>query len=82
MIPMDSEGNILPLSQDTKRHFLYTRYNADLGQEALNKLGLNHIKSEQVREMDSVKYINELQEVGRATAEAQVDISHFGSFVN
>lgn len=82
MIPMDSEGNILPLSQNTKRHFLYTRYDADLSQQALDKLGLNHIRSEQVREMDSVKHIPELQEVGRAVAKVQVDLGHFGSFVN
>jgi uncharacterized protein len=81
MIPMDSEGNIYPLSQDTKRHFLYARYNADLSQEGLDKLGLNNILSEHVREMDSVKYISELQAVGKATGEQQVRMEHFGSFV-
>lgn len=80
MIPMDNEGNIYPLSQDTKRHFLYVRYNADLSTEGLEAAGLSHIDSDEVREMDSVKYIPQLLEVGQAFGKAQVDLAHFGSF--
>ena len=81
MIPLDKDNNMLPLSQDTKRHFLYMRYNADLSQDGLNKLGLDGIKSDHVREMDSVTYIDQLQTVGKAAADKQVSIGHFGSFV-
>ncbi len=81
MIPMDKEGNIYPLSQDTKRHFLYVRYNADLSRQGLNDIGLNNIDCDHVRQMDSVKYISDLQTVGKATAKKQVDLAHFGSFV-
>lgn len=81
MIPMDKDGNVLQLAQNTNRHFLYARYNADLSQEALDDIGLKHIKSEQVREMDSVQYIPQLREVGSAFAKKQVNLSHFGSFV-
>ena len=81
MVPMDAEGNLLPLSQPTDRHFLYMRYNADLSQEGLNKLELYNIFSDHVREMDSVKWIDELQTVGRAAATRQVSLDHFGSFV-
>ncbi len=81
MIPMDEQGNVYDLAQDTKRHFLYARYNADLSQEALNDIGLRHIESDHVREMDSVKYINELREVGKAFGKKQVSMQHFGSFV-
>ena len=81
MVPMDNAGNLFPLSQDTKRHFLYMRYNADLSQEGLNRLGLYDIQSDQVREMDSVKHIEQLLTVGQAAAEKQVSLSHFGSFV-
>ena len=81
MIPMDAAGNLLPLSPPAGRHFLYMRYNADLGQEALNKLGLENIVSDHVREMDSVKYIGDLQTVGKAAAASQVSLDHFGSFV-
>ena len=80
MIPMDKEGNMLDLSQPTSRHFLYTRYNADLSAAGLKTLKLEHIKPEHVQEMDSVTYIDELQAVGKAAAE-QVSMAHFGSFV-
>ncbi|MDB5248192.1 MAG: patatin [Segetibacter sp.] len=80
MIPMDKHGNISPLSQDTDRHFLYARYNADLSTEGLKELGLENIKSENVRKMDTVDYLDELQAVGKA-ASKQVDLAHFGSFV-
>ncbi len=80
MIPMDTEGNIIPLTQDTKRHFLYVRYNADLSREGLDELGLFDIDSDHVRQMDSVKYIHELETVGKATAKQQVKLEHFGKF--
>jgi hypothetical protein len=80
MIPMDKHGNISPLSQDTDRHFLYARYNADLSTEGLKELGLENIKSENVRKMDTVDYLDELRAVGKA-ASKQVDLAHFGSFV-
>lgn len=81
MVPLDENKNMLPLSQNTKRHFLYMRYNADLSQEGLNKLGLDQIESDHVREMDSVKYIDELRIVGKTAADNQVFLDHFGSFV-
>lgn len=81
MIPMDKDGNIYPISQDTKRHFLYVRYNADLSSEGMEAMNLGHINAEHVREMDSVKYIDELQTVGKAAGAEQVDLQHFGMFV-
>jgi predicted acylesterase/phospholipase RssA len=81
MIPMDRDGNMLELGQDTKRHFLYMRYNADLSEEGLDQLGLRGIESDHVREMDSVKHLRDLQAVGKAVAATQVSMSHFGSFV-
>ena len=80
MIPMDADGNVTGLSQNTKRHFLYARYNADLSEEGLQAMNLSNIDSDHVRQMDSVKYIDDLQTVGKAAAK-QVSISHFGSFV-
>lgn len=81
MVPMDAAGNLLPLSPPSNRHFLYMRYNADLSQEGLNHLGLENIVSDHVREMDSVKYIDDMQTVGKAAAASQVSLDHFGSFV-
>ncbi len=80
MIPRDDHGNIVPLSTDLNRHFLYVRYNADLSQTGLDNMGLGAINSADVREMDSVKYLAELQQVGK-TASEQVNLDHFGSFV-
>lgn len=80
MVPMDSEGNIVPLNSDTKRHFLYARYNADLSRGGLDGIGLNDIDSDHVREMDSVLYIDQLRKVGRKVAD-QISMDHFGSFV-
>ncbi len=80
MVPMDANGNVYDLSVDTKQHFLYARYNADLSEEGLQAMGLGDIDSDQVRQMDSVKHIDDLQTVGKAAAK-QVSMAHFGSFV-
>ena len=56
--------------------FTYMRYNADLSKDGLKQLGLDGIPPEHVQRMDSVKYISELQQVGRAVAE-KVDLTHF-----
>jgi len=77
---MDSDGNLLPLGQNTMRHFVYVRYNADLSEEGLAAMGLGNLDPSQVREMDSVAHIDEMRQVGRA-ASKQVSLSHFGSFV-
>ncbi|WP_428663075.1 patatin-like phospholipase family protein [Runella sp.] len=63
-----------------KRLFRYIRYNVNLSQEGLEEIGLSHIESEHVRQLDSVKFLDELQEVGREAAK-QVKISHLGKFV-
>lgn len=80
MVPMDEKGNLFPLASDTKRHFLYARYNADLSRKGLNEMGLGNIDSDHVREMDSVLYIDQLRQVGSKAAE-QISMEHFGSFV-
>jgi hypothetical protein len=68
-----------PLSANTGKDFLYVRYNATLTRKGLDELGLLDIDPENVRKMDSVKYINQLQRVGKVAA-SQVNIEHFGSF--
>ncbi|MEP7230818.1 MAG: patatin-like phospholipase family protein [Ginsengibacter sp.] len=80
MVPMDEKGNLVPLASDTKRHFLYARYNADLSRKGLDEMGLGNIDSDHVREMDSVLYIDQLRQVGSKAAE-QISMEHFGSFV-
>ncbi len=67
------------LEEDLGRHFLYTRYNADLSREGLNALGLTEIEPEDVQQLDSVKHLDDLLRVGQAVGQ-QISLSHFGSF--
>ena len=81
MIMKEADGSDIPLSQDTHKNFLYVRYNADLSRKGLDDLGLTEISSEDIREMDSVKNIEKLRQVGSKTAQKQVKLAHFGSFI-
>ena len=81
MITKEVDGTLTPLSKNTNKNFLYVRYNADLSQKGLDAIGLNNIVSSEVRQMDNVKYIDKLRQVGKETAKRQVDTAHFGSFV-
>jgi hypothetical protein len=82
MIPLDTNGAPLSMQTDANKHFLYARYNADLSSQGLKEIGLNHIDSDEVREMDSVKYIPQLREVGKAVGINQVKVKeHFRNFI-
>lgn len=82
MIPLDGSGQPLTMDTDANKHFIYTRYNADLSDIGLKEIGLSHIDSDEVREMDSVKYIPQLREVGRAVGKNQVKVKeHFKNFI-
>jgi len=82
MIPLDSKGQPLSMDTDANKHFLYARYNADLSALGLKEIGLSHINSDEVREMDSVKNISQLREVGRVVGKKQVIIKeHFKNFI-
>lgn len=63
----------------TNKLFTYVRYNAELTTEGLTKLGFAQIKPEHVQQLDSVEYISELQQVGKAVAK-QVKPEHFKGF--
>lgn len=80
LIPRDEDQRPVPLAKDLGRAFLYTRYNADLGREGLDAMGLNDIDPEQVGQLDSVKYIDALSRVGQRLAE-EVRLEHFGPFI-
>ena len=60
--------------------FTYMRYNAELSEKGLPKLGLSDVKPEDVQQLDSTEHIKELQEVGQAVAK-QVKPEHFKGFV-
>ena len=83
LTPLDEKGNVLELSSDASRHFSYMRYNADLSENGLRELGLAHIDSDDVRQMDSVKYMPQLREVGKAVGQKQVNVkTHFQNFIS
>ncbi len=82
MIPLDSNGQPLSMDTDANKHFLYVRYNADLSVQGLEEIGLGNIDSDEIREMDSVKSIPQLREVGKAVSKIQVKAKeHFKNFI-
>ena len=82
MIPLDNDDKMLSLDSDAARHFSYVRYNANLSEEGLSEMGLGHIDSDDVRQMDSVEFIGKLREVGKKVGETQVKVKeHFKNFV-
>jgi hypothetical protein len=60
--------------------FTYMRYNADLSREGLDELHLPTVRPADVQSLDSLEHINDLQLVGKATAE-QVQLEHFAAFL-
>ncbi|MBD2753433.1 patatin-like phospholipase family protein [Spirosoma validum] len=81
---LDQEvGNMCDVKGPTdKKLFSYVRYNANLSRRGLDDLGLLQVEPEHVQKMDSVDYINELQEVGKAVAEQKVEKTHFANFLS
>lgn len=60
--------------------FTYVRYNAELTEDGLERLGLPEIEPKHVQQLDSVEYISELQQVGKAVAKL-VLYEHFAKFI-
>jgi hypothetical protein len=82
MIPLSPDGQPLSMDTDANKHFIYARYNADLSVQGLNEIGLSHIDSEEVCEMDAVQNIPQLREVGRSVGKNQVKVKdHFKYFI-
>ena len=76
-------GNlVLPAeAPDHGRFFRYVRYNADLSEQGLSDLGLGAIAAGAVQKMDAVDQIENLSRIGKAVAQREVAIEHFGPFV-
>jgi patatin-like phospholipase len=60
--------------------FTFVRYNTELSREGLDSLGLTKIDPAHVQQMDSVDFVGEMQEVGRAVARQKVKEEHFNEF--
>lgn len=80
LIPRDENGEPLPLSADQGKAFLYARYNAELTEEGLAKLGLPDVSPQSVDKLDAIDAMPDLRRVGRAVA-AQIRRQHFGPFL-
>jgi hypothetical protein len=80
--PIDREvGDLIGVvSKGIPKLFTYLRYNAELTEEGLGKLGVGDIQPEHVQALDSVDYIGELKQVGEAVANKRVDAKHFSRF--
>lgn len=63
------------------KQFAYVRYDPDVTRAGLDALGLTKVSEEHVQLMDSVKFIPEIQRVGKAYAAAHFDINHFRGFI-
>lgn len=63
MIPMDEEGNILELSQNLNRQFVYVRYNIELSKQGMKGIGLEEVDPEPLRALDSLKHLDMLSKV-------------------
>jgi len=63
------------------KQFAYVRYDPDVTRAGLDDLGLTEIDAAQVQVMDSVKYIPEIQRVGKAYADKHCDVAHLKGFV-
>lgn len=80
MDPRDLEKGFPGNKGPCEKLFTYLRYNAELSQDGLKRLGVGHLKPEHVQQMDSVEHIAEMQQVGRAVAK-KVAIEHFAGFL-
>jgi len=60
--------------------FSYLRYNPELSAEGLASLGLSSINPANVQQLDSVDHMDQIQQVGRAYAKANLCADHFDGF--
>jgi hypothetical protein len=81
--PIDREvGTMIGVSGPVQpKLFTYVRYNAELSRVGLDELGLRAIDPKSVQKLDSVEFMDELQQVGRAVARAKVRREHFADFL-
>ena len=62
------------------RLFTYVRYNAELTEKGLSRLGISDIHPADVQQMDSVAHIEKLAMIGTAVGAKDVKLEHFQGF--
>lgn len=80
LIPRDSSGKVMPLSEKLGRSFLYARYDAELTEAGLEALKVIGVDPTEVAALDAVSNIDDLRRIGRAVG-AEIDLKQFGPFV-
>ena len=80
--PIDREiGDLIGASGPTgEKLFTYMRYDADVSRKGLDALGLPDVNPAHVQLLDSVRYIDEIQRVGKAVAAKCVKAEDFAGF--
>ncbi len=81
LVPVDEEGQNVPLETDLGRAFLYARYNAELTKEGLADLGHDDLDPGELNKLDAIEGIDDLLEVGRSVARRHVNMSDFGTLL-
>jgi hypothetical protein len=75
------KSDLVSLDEDLGRAFLYARYDVELTDKALAKLGFDDIKASDVATLDSVDAMKDLERIGDKLAK-EIKLEHFGSFVD
>jgi uncharacterized protein len=80
---LDNEiGNLRSESTSgASKQFTYLRYNAELSQAGLARLGLPDVDPAEVQQLDSIAYMPDLRRVGSAVGQQVID-SHFPAVFN
>ena len=81
LIPVDKDGERIPLDEDLGRAFLYARYNAELDEAGLEALGHGDLDPAKLSKLDAIDQIDNLLEVGRSVGRQHVKVSDFGTLI-
>jgi len=73
-------GDLMNVERREPARFSYVRYNADISQGGLDAIGLGNISSADVRALDAVGSLDELERIGVA-ASTDVSLDHFAGFL-
>jgi uncharacterized protein len=63
------------------KQFAYVRYDPEVTQSSLNDMGLPDVNAGNIQVLDSIKFIPDIQRVGRTYAERSVRLAHLRNFV-
>ena len=78
---VDDDNAMAPSNWTGPKQFAYARYDPELTQPSLNAMGLTDVKADNIQVLDSVKFIPDIQGVGRAYAERSFKLAHLRNFV-